>query len=116
MVIFHSLVNRWYNKYIFFLTANVEAVNTTLTSTIIRWTVTSITEEQQYTVVYGTDAGDLSNSSESISSNDSPELTFQVALNGLSQGTMYYVRVVAEFGGYTFMSDVISFTTLEPGA
>ena len=87
----------------------------TLNSTTIQWSVTLVTEEQQYTVLYGIDPSDLGNSSDPVSSGVGQELTFEVLLNGLLQGTTYYVRVVAELGDYTIMSDVISFTTLEPG-
>ena len=93
----------------------MEAVNVTLNSTIIRWVVTQIYETQEYMVLYGTDPSNLGNSSGPLSSTDSPDLMFQQILNDLSQGTTYYVQVVATFGIYTLTSDVISFTTLEPG-
>lgn len=96
----------------------MEALNITLNSTIIQWVVASITEQQQYTVSYGLDSSDLGITTDPIPSTDDvlqTNLIFQQSLEGLVQGTTYYVQVVATFGIYTLTSDVISFTTLEPG-
>ena len=98
--------------------ANVEAVDTTLNSTTIQWVVSAITTQQQYTVQYGTDPNNLSTSTDSITSTDdtsATDLMFAQSLDGLEQGTTYYVQVVSTFDSYTLTSNVISFTTLEPG-
>lgn len=80
--------------------------------------VASISEQQQYTVSYGIDSSDLGMSTDPITSTDDilqTDLLFQQSLEDLQQGTIYYVQVVATYGIYTLTSDVISFTTLEPG-
>ena len=98
-----------------FPTANVEALNTTLNTTIIQWVVTDIDKPQNYTVQYGTSQTDLEFTVGPISSIGGTDQTYQTNLESLVQGTTYYVQVVSEFGIYTLQSDIISFTTLEPG-
>lgn len=101
-----------------YFTANVEALNITLNSTTIQWMVANITEQQNYTVLYGTDSSDLAMSTDPITfTDDTPQIDvlFQQSLENLLQGTTYYVQVVATFRIYRLTSDVISFTTLEPG-
>lgn len=98
--------------------AGVTALNISLNSTTIQWVVASITELQQYRVLYGTDPSDLGTSTDPIYSTDSileTDLLFQQSLEDLLQGTTYYVQVEATFDIYTLTSEVISFTTLEPG-
>ena len=87
----------------------------TLNSTTIQWIVPEIDEPQQYTVYYGSQPGALDNSIGPVFSTDNVDLMFQVSLGNLIQGTTYFVQVVATFGGFNLPSDVISFTTLEPG-
>ena len=90
-------------------------MNVTLNTTTIQWTVLEIDEPQQYTVYYSSVPGVFDNSAGPVFSTDNVDLMFQVSLEGLTQGTTYYVQVVATFGGYNLPSDIISFTTLEPG-
>lgn len=95
----------------------MEAVNITLNSTTILWVVTSLSEQQQYTVLYGTDPSALEMSTDPLASDNTmdSDLMFQQNLNNLVQGTTYYVQVVATLGNFNLTSNVISFTTLEPG-
>lgn len=103
--------------FFFLIVANVIATNITLDSAIIQFTVDAIFEQQQYTIRYGTDPSDLSTVIGPFSSPDPPQtnLTFEQALSGLLQGTTYYVQVSSTFGIYNLNSDIVSFTTLEPG-
>lgn len=91
----------------------MEALDITLNSTTIQWVVSEIDETQTYTVQYGTSQSNLEFTADPISS--AGVGTYSVPLVDLIQGTTYYVQVVSQFGIYTLRSDVISFTTLEPG-
>ena len=98
-----------------YFSANVEVVNITLNSATIQWIVSEIDEPQQYRVYYSTVPGIFENSIGPVFSADNPDLMFQLSLENLTQGTTYYIQVVSTFGIYNIPSDVISFTTLEPG-
>ena len=90
-------------------------MNTTLNSTTIQWVVAFIGDQQNYTVVYGTTEGNLEFSLDPITSAGSGMQTYAVTLEGLAQGTTYYVQIVSTFGVHILTSDIISFRTLEPG-
>lgn len=97
------------------------AVDITLNSTTIQWSVATIDEPQEYIVLYGP-AASLNGSvnftyvTEPISSGAFQfDQTFEIDLNDLTQGTSYDVQVVSMFGSFELTSDIITFTTLEPG-
>ena len=93
----------------------MEALDITLNSTTIQWVVSEIDETQTYTVQYGTSQSNLEFTAGPISSAVIGAGTYSLPLVNLTQGTTYYVQVVSQFDIYTLTSDVISFTTLEPG-
>ena len=93
-------------------------MDVSLSSATVQWVVASISEQQQYTVLYGTDPTNLNTTIDPISSGDNPmatDLMFEQVLDGLMQGTTYYVQVESTFNIYTLYSDIISFETIEPG-
>ena len=80
--------------------------------------MTSLSQQQQYYVDYGTDKDVLGQSSGTVLSSDDTSLTnqnYSVSLSGLSLNTTYYIQVVATFGIYTLKSDISSFTIPEGG-
>jgi len=84
----------------------------------VTWTVASVTEQQQYYVLYGLDENNLNYSTDRISGNANTSLTdqtYSTTIQGLTSGTLYYVQVAAEFGSTILYSETISFRTIEPG-
>ena len=84
----------------------------------VTWTVASVTEQQEYYVLYGLDENSLNYSTDRISGNANTSLTdqtYSTMIQDLSSGTLYYVQVVAEFGSAILYSETISFRTIEPG-
>jgi len=97
---------------------NVTVSDITSYSATITWTVTSLSQQQQYYVDYGTDEDALDQSSGTVTSSDDTSLTnqnYSVSLSGLSLNTAYYIQVVATFGFSTLKSGISSFTTPEEG-
>ena len=87
-------------------------------SAVVTWTISSVTEQQEYYVLFGTYQYNLNNMTNRILGSENTSLinqTYSTLLDGLTFGTTYYFVVVAEFGSTTLLSDVASFTTLEPG-
>lgn len=84
----------------------------------LSWVVPYTLQYQRYSVVYGIYPDVLNQSSGiQISSLDLSAVnqTFTETLIGLSQGVTYYMRVSSTFGFSIIYSDIVSFTTLEPG-
>lgn len=87
-------------------------------SALVSWTVPSVTEQQEYYVLYGLDPSDLNYTTERIPGNANTSLTdqtYSTTIQGLTSGTLYYVQVVAEFGSVILNSEIMSFRTIEPG-
>ena len=78
--------------------------------------VSSVTEQQQYQVVYGS-AQILDQTSVILDGNSDTSLTnqqYSVQLSGLEISTTYYFRVSATFSGMTISTEVNEFRTLDP--
>ena len=89
-----------------------------MVSALITWTVRSITEPQEYYVLYGLDQNDLNLTSNTTQGNTNTSLTnqtYSITLQGLTMGTEYYLQVIATYGTDSLYSDETSFTTLEQG-
>lgn len=92
----------------------VENIETT--SVTVRWVVPSITQQQQYRVVYGLDPQLLDQMSAVVTGVDDITLTdqeYSVDISGLSISTSYYFRISVMFGGLTIMSELSSFRTID---
>ena len=84
----------------------------------VSWTVPSITEPQEYYLIYGTSQDRLNLTSDRIRGHIDVSLvneTYSISLQNLESGTEYFVAVVALFGSTTLYSETVSFTTNEPG-
>lgn len=85
-------------------------------SVTVRWVVESVTEQQEYTVIYGLTPFNLDRTSAVVSGVADTTLTnqeYSVALTGLTDSTLYYFRVIATFGSINLMSELSSFRTLD---
>ena len=84
------------------------------TSVTIRWVVRSVTEQQQYMVVYGLSPLALDQTSSTVDGSFDITLTnqeYSVDLTELAIATQFYFRVAATFSGRTIMSELSSFRT-----
>lgn len=105
-------------RFCYFLPGDVTVSNITEGSASISWTVPSVSESQEYYLLYGTNRYSLNFTTDRIQGNSNISLvnvTYSISLQNLDMGTMYYVVVVAEFGSTTLYSDMTTFTTNEPG-
>ena len=78
------------------------------------WIVPSVIQQQQYYVIYGLSSSALSETSATVIGTANTTLTdqqYSVGLTGLSNSTMYYFRVLAEFDDIVLMSDINTFRT-----
>ena len=91
----------------------------TLTSAVVSWRIPSFIVQEQYYVLYGTDPENLDQVTETISSLEDTTLvnsTYSISLQGLDEGTLYYVQVAAVYNEvFARYSEVIPFITKEPG-
>ena len=97
---------------------DVTVSDLTMESARVTWTVASVTEQQEYYVLYGLDENNLNYTTDRISGNANTSLTdqtYSTTIQGLTSGTLYYVQVVAEFGSTILYSETTSFRTIEPG-
>lgn len=83
----------------------------------VTWLVPYTPTFQQYSVIYGLEPGALDNSWGLVYS--APDVsvvnqTFSISVQGLTQGTDYYLRVSSTFGHNVIYSDLVAFTTLDP--
>ena len=100
--------------YLFhFLTEQVEVFAITMSSAMVSWIIPSLTEQQTYYVEYGSDVDSLNLQTDPITSATLlPDESYSVTLNGLDDGTVYYVRVVATFSDVYLYSSTESFATI----
>ena len=99
-------------------TENVTVTEISMVSSLITWTVRSITEPQEYYVLYGLDRNDLNlttNTTRGTTNTSLTNQTYSITLQGLTMGTEYYLQVIATYGTITLYSEITSFTTLEQG-
>ena len=88
------------------------------TTVTLSWVVPYTLVYQQYSVVYGVDPDvldqiwGLQTSSPDL---DDTNQMFTETIFGLTQGVTYYARISSMFGYSIIYSDLVSFTTLEPG-
>ena len=91
--------------------------NITMTEATISWSIQSFIEQEQYFVEYGLSAANLELISDIIQSISDTTINFQpysVTLQGLTEATKYFFRVVAEFGVgdvYVRSTNIFSFFT-----
>ena len=91
------------------------------TSVNVSWNIPSITETEEYIVKYGVESDNLNLSSSTLDSVTDTTLknqTYSVIINKLGAETIYYFRVLAQYGfGNLFKrySDISAFRTLEKG-
>ena len=84
------------------------------TSVTVSWVVPSVTQQQQYSVVYGLDPQLLDQTSAIVDGTEDITQTdqaFSVDLSGLITATTYYFRIAVTFGEQTIMSELNSFRT-----
>ena len=89
----------------------------TLTTVTVSWVVPYTPTWQQYSVVYGLQPDTLDRSWGLLTSPVDLTLidqAYSVTIQGLTQGTEYYVRVSSTFGYSIIYSELLSFLTLEP--
>ena len=99
-------------------TENVELSAISFTSVTISWVVPYISTWQYYTIQYGIEPNAFNLSGGILYSPPDTSLTnqaYSVAVQGLTQGTVYYMRVSSTFSFNIIYSDMVSFRTLEPG-
>ena len=99
-------------------TENVELTDISLNTVTVSWVVPYFPTWQQYSVVYGTQQDALDLSWGLLYSPPDTSLvnqTYSTTVQGLTQGTVYYIRVSASFGFNIIYSDLVPFRTLEPG-
>ena len=80
--------------------ADVTILNVLLESANVSWRIPSFKMQEEYYVEYGTDPSNLDQTSDILPSPLDTSLvnqTYQVSLQGLNAGTIYYLRVVAVF-------------------
>lgn len=91
------------------------------TSVNISWTIPSFPEIEEYTVQYGVESNSLNLTSSTIDSVTDTTLvnqTYSIVINDLEAGTIYYMRVLAQYGVdivYNRYSELTVFRTLEQG-
>ena len=86
------------------------------TSVTVQWVVPSVTQQQQYTVLYGLNPQSLDQISPAVVGNSDITLTnqqYSVAISGLQIGTTYYFRISTTFGEVTFTTETNEFRTLD---
>ena len=97
---------------------DITVASITTSSSVASWTVPSITEPQDYYIIYGTSQYNLYRSTNRIRGDPNTSLvdvTYSITLQNLEPGTKYYIAVVAEFRSTILFSSVASFTTTDIG-
>ena len=100
-----------------YTTENVQISNTTITAVTLSWVVPYTPTLQHYSVVYGVQQNTLNQSWGLLNSSSNITQTnqeYNMTIEGLTQGTVYYVRVSSTFGYNRIYSEWTSFLTLEP--
>ena len=96
---------------------NVQFSDITLTTATVSWVVPYTPTWQQYSVVYGVQADTLNQSWGLLYSPTDLTLTdqeYSITIQGLTQGTEYYVRVSSTFEYNLIYSELTSFLALDP--
>lgn len=101
-------------KLKFFVVENVVISDIDLNSVTVSWVVPSTPAFQQYTIQYGLEPNVFDLSSGLISSREGINQQYSTTVDGLTQGTDYYLRVSSTFDYNVIYSDVVTFTTLDP--
>lgn len=89
-----------------------------MTEATISWNIPFFSEQEEYIVEYGLSATSLDLMSETVQSITDTSINFQpyeATLQGLTGGTQYFFRVLAQFGVgniYHRSTNVFSFFTL----
>ena len=95
----------------------VEITDISRTEAVISWNIPSFTTTEEYIVEYGLSASALDLVSDTVQSITDTSVNFEpynVTLQGLTDGTQYYFRVVAQFGVgnvYVRSTNLFSFFT-----
>ena len=103
------------------LTDDVSISNLSTSSVTVTWTIPSFSETENYRVEFGVESYVFNLSSSTVNSVTDTTVvneTYSVTIDVLMAGTIYYMRVVAEFGIndlYKRYSNVAVFRTLEEG-
>ena len=100
------------------LPGDVIVSNITMNSANVSWIVPSVTEPQEYYVLYGVNQIILNLTTDKVQGNSDTSLlnqSYSTIVQDLDYGTTYYLIVVTEFGSTTLYSEMTSFTTIEPG-
>ena len=95
------------------ITEQVMVSDITINSAVVTWTIPTLTEQQTYYVQYGPSPLNLTFTSNTVTSDSLlPGQSYSVTLNRLDSGTLYYVRVVAQFSNITLYSSIEMFTSI----
>lgn len=100
----------------YFHTADIISTDIERTTVTICWTVPSVTQQQQYRVVYGVDPEELDQTSQIVTGDEDITLTnkqYCVSLSGLQRASLYHFRIVITFGEQTIMTELDTFRTLD---
>ena len=87
----------------------------------ISWNIPSISEVEEYIVLYGMESDSLNLTSSTIDSVSDTTLenqAYSVVLDKLDEETIYYFQVLAQYGFANLFkrySDIVAFRTLERG-
>ena len=87
----------------------------------VSWTIPSLMETEEYIVQYGIESDNFnltSSSVESVTNTTLVNQTYSVVIDNLDMGTVYYVRILAQYGIddlFKRYSDITAFRTLEEG-
>ena len=95
----------------------MQLTNITQSTVTVSWVVPYTPTSQQYLIEYGVQFTALDQSWGSLNSSANISETNQeytVTLEGLTQGTVYHVRISSTFGYNRIYSELKSFHTLEP--
>lgn len=98
-------------------TENVQVTDLTLATATISWVVPSVPVWQQYSLIYGVESDNLNQSWGLLFSPVDTTLLnqeYSLTIQGLTQGTQYYLQVSSTFGYSVIYSDLVPFLTLEP--
>lgn len=97
----------------------ITGLDTTRFSATIQITIPRILSQESYVVEYYTDEESTHEFSDTISSTDNTSVvnaTYIIQLDGLSEATIYYFRVIATYDViYTRSTEESAFRTLENG-
>ena len=102
---------------VFLKTENLQLSNITLSTVTVSWVVPYTPTSQQYSIMYGVQANALDQSwglLNSLSDITETNQEYTMTVEGLTHGTVYFIRVSSTFGHNRIYSEQISFLTLDP--